>query len=182
MPNMERLRQSRHGPWMVLDAALTMQRGYIAGMDYAGEGARNVLETYVEICTQLDSEMPKYVEKYVKGMGLIVVHLSTAQAQYYEDMTKVFEMVFTEKGLKGSREGYRRERRNGAGRKLRAVSVYRAIAEAEDRAPGWKEPEHGSYGSYGCSEGETRRIWEETAGRMSHASRSGKGTRKGKGK
>jgi hypothetical protein len=128
-------------------------------MDYEAEGAKDVFETYAEICTQLCDEMPKYVQMYLKGMAVVVLRLSTAQAEYYDDISKVFEMVVKEKGLQGDRESYRRDRPNGEAPKLRAFSVYQAIAE--DRLPGSKELE---YGSYGCDGGNTRQIWEETAG------------------
>lgn len=146
------------GPLTVLDAAFTMQRRYIVGMNYETEGAKDVFDTYVEICAQLEEEIPKYVEVYLKGISIIVLHLSTAQAQYYDDTSKVFEMVFREKGLKGDSESYRRNRPNGDAPKLRAVSIYQAMAE--NRLP---EPKEMDYGSYGCGEGHTRAIWEETA-------------------
>ena len=136
-----------------------MQRRYIAGMDYEAEGAKTIFDTYAEICAQLHDEIPKYVEVYLKGMSIIVLHLSTAQAQYYDDTSRVFEMVSKDKGLKGDSGSYRRDRPNGEAPKLRAVSVYWAMAEG--RLPKTKEME---YGSYGCGEGHTRVIWEETAG------------------
>ena len=148
-----------NGPSTVLDAAFKMQRQYITGMDHGAEGAKDVFETYAEICTQLGEDIPKYVEVYLKGMSIVVLRLSTAQAEYYDDISKVFEMVFKEKGLKGDRESYRRDRPNGEAPKLRAASVYQAIAE--HRLPGSKELD---YGSYGCDEGQTRQIWEEDAG------------------
>lgn len=145
-----------NGPSTVLDAAFKMQRQYITCMDH---GAKDVFETYAEICTQLGDDIPKYMQVYLKGMSIIVLRLSTAQAEYYDDISKVFEMVFKEKGLKGDRESYRRDRPNGEAPKLRAASVYQAIAE--DRLPGSKELD---YGSYGCDEGHTRQIFEEDAG------------------
>jgi len=148
-----------NGPLTVVDAAFTMQRQYIPGVDCEAEGAKNVFETYAEICTQLDDEIPKYVQMYLRGVSVIVLRLSTAQAQYYDDTSKVFEVVFKEKGLKGDSESYRRDRPNGEAPKLRAVSIYQAIAE--DRLP---ESKGLDYGSYGCGEGHTRKIWEETAG------------------
>ena len=148
-----------NGPSTVLDAAFKMQCEYIAGMDYEAEGAKNVFETYAEICTQLDDEIPKYVQMYLKGMSKVVLRLSTAQAEYYDDISKVFEVVFKEKGLEGDRESYRRDRPNGEAPKLRAFSVYQAIAE--NRLPGSKEL---GYGSYGCDGGNTRQIWEDAAG------------------
>lgn len=148
-----------NGPSTVLDAAFKMQRQYITGMDHGAEGAKSVFETYTEICTQLGDEIPKYVQVYLKGMSIIALRLSTAQAEYYDDISKVFDMVFKEKGLKGDRESYRRDRPNGEAPKLRAVSVFQAIAE--DCLPGSKEL---GYGSYGCNEAHTRQIWEETVG------------------
>ena len=148
------------GPLTVLDAALTMQQQYIAGMDYEANGAKTIFDTYAEICVQLHDEIPKYVEAYLKGMSIIVLRLSTAQAQYYDDTSRVFEMVFKDKGLKGDSASYRRDRPNGEAPKLRAVSVYWAMAGS--RLPETKEME---YGSYGCGEGHTRAIWEETAGK-----------------
>jgi len=159
LPNIEELRHSMNGPSTVLDAAFKMQRQYIAGMDYEAEGAKNVFETYAEICAQLGDEIPKYLGMYLKGMFIVVLRLSTAQAAYYDDISKAFEMVFKEKGLEGDREGYRRDRPNGSAPKLRAFSVYRAIAE--DRLPGSKEL---GYGSYGCDGEDTRQLWEEGAG------------------
>lgn len=148
-----------NGPSTVLDAAFKMQREYITGMDHDAEGAKNVFETYTEICTQLDDEIPKYVQMYLKGMSKVVLWLSTAQAEYYDNISKIFEMVFKEKGLEGDRESYRRDRPNGEAPKLRAFSVYQAIAE--NRLPGPKEL---GYGLYGCDGGNTRQIWEEAAG------------------
>lgn len=158
-PNIDKLQHSMNGPSIVLDAAFKMQRQYITGMDHGAEGAKNVFETYAEICTQLGDEIPKYVQVYLKGMSIVALRLSIAQAEYYDDISKVFEMVFKEKGLKGDRESYRRDRPNGEAPKLRVVSVFQAIAE--DRLPGSKEQ---GYGSYGCDEGHTRQIWEETTG------------------
>ena len=148
------------GPLTVLDAAIRMQRQYVTGMNYEAEGAKNIFETYAEICAQLDDEIPKYVQVYLKGMSIIVLHLSTAQAQYYDDISKVFEMIFQEKGLKGNSKSYRRDRPNGEAPKLRAVSVYQAMAE--NRLPESKEM---VYGSYGCGQDHTREIWKATAGK-----------------
>ena len=157
--NIEKLRHSMDGPSTVLDAAFKMRREYITGMDHGAEGAKNVFETYAEICMQLNNEIPKYAQVYLKGMSFVALRLSAAQAEYYDDISKVFEMVFKEKGLNGDRESYRRDRPNGEAPKLRAVSVFQAIAE--DRLPGPKEL---GYGSYGCNEDHTRQIWEETVG------------------
>jgi hypothetical protein len=147
------------GPLTVLDSALTMQRQYIAGMDREAEGAKTLIDIYTEISTQLDSEIPQYVQMYTKGISVILLCLSAAQAQYYDDISKIFEMALKEKGMKGDRESYRRDRPNGKAPKLRVVSVYEAIKE--DRQPVPKEMDHGSYG---CGEGHTKQIWEDTAG------------------
>jgi len=157
--SIEKLRHSMNGPSTVLGAAFKMQRQYIAGMDYEAEGAKNVFDTYAEICAQLDDEIPKYTQIYLNGMSTVVLRLATAQAQYYDDISMVFEMVLKEKGLKGDRESYRRDRPNGEAPKLRAISIYQALAE--DRLPGSKEL---GYGSYGCDKGHTTQIWEEAAG------------------
>lgn len=170
-PNIEKLRHSMNGPSTVLDAAFKMQRQYITGMDHGAEGSKNVFETYAEICTQLGDDIPKYMQAYLKGISIVVLRLSTAQAEYYDDISKVFEMVFKEKGLKGDRWSYRRDRPNGEAPKLRAASVYQAIAE--DRLPGSKEL---GYGSYGCNEGHTRQIWEEAAGEYLSRLRAGAAT------
>ena len=41
---------------------------------------------------------------------VIIPRLCTAQEQYYDDVSKVFEMALKEKGLKGDSESYRRDR------------------------------------------------------------------------
>ena len=170
-PSIEKLRNSMNGPLTVVDTALSMRHQYIAGMDYEAEGAKQLLEAYTEICTQLDKEIPEYVKRYQKGISFVVLRLSTVQAQYYDDISKIFEMVFKEKGLKGDRVSYRRERLNREVPKLRIVSVYRAIAE--DRLPESKEIKEMDFGSYGCGEDHTRKIWEATAGvYLSHLAHS----------
>src|SRR5258706_1040164 len=157
-PNIEKLRHSTNGPSTVLDAAFKMQRQYITGMDHGAEGSKNVFETYAEICTELGDDNQKYMQAYLKGISIVVLRLSTAQAEYYDDISKVFEMVFKEKGLKGDRWSYRRDRPNGEAPKLRAAIVYLAIAE--DPLPGSKKL---GYRAYGCNEGQPRQNWGEAA-------------------